>query len=77
MEEQQKKKKRKKIHEVDLETDIRYRGPLSDRSFKILGWLCLALSQIVMLFNLVSGIAPGCTDSRCPSHTAVFLQQNA
>ena len=58
MEEQKKKRKRKKLHEVDLEKDIRYRGPLSGRGFKILGWLCLALAQLVLLFSLVSRFAP-------------------
>ena len=52
------KKKRQQIHEFDLSQDIRYRGPLSYRSFKILGWICLAISQLVLLFNLVSKAAP-------------------
>ena len=35
----------KKQRKFDTEHDIRYRGPLSYRSFKILGWICIALSQ--------------------------------
>ena len=46
------KKKRVRIHETTLENDIRYRGPLSSRHFKILGWLCLVLGQILMIVRL-------------------------
>lgn len=55
---QKEKKKRQQIHEFDLSQDIRYRGPLSYRSFKIFGWICLAISQLVLLFNLISKVAP-------------------
>ncbi len=56
--EKEAKKPRQKIHEFDLSQDIRYRGPLSYRYFKIFGWICLALSQLVILFRLISNIAP-------------------
>ncbi len=46
------KKKRVRIHETTLENDIRYRGPLSSRHFKILGWLCIVLAQVVMIVKL-------------------------
>ena len=32
--------------------DIRYLGPLSYREFKILGWLCLSCTAVVMMMNL-------------------------
>ena len=46
------KKKRIGIHESTLENDIRYRGPLSCRHFKILGWLCIVLTQVAMIIRL-------------------------
>ena len=46
------KKKRVRIHETTLENDIRYRGPLSSRHFKILGWLCIVLTQVAMIIRL-------------------------
>ena len=52
------KKTRKKLHEIDLEQDIRYRGPLSYRGFKIMGWLCIAVSQLVMLLTFASRFMP-------------------
>ena len=45
-------KNRKKLHETDLEKDIRYRGPLSYREFRIFGWVFLALSQVAWLLSL-------------------------
>ena len=46
------KKQRVGIHETTRENDIRYRGPLSPRHFKVLGWLCIVLSQVAMLVRL-------------------------
>jgi len=40
--------RRRKLHEISLKDDIRYRGPLSYQGFQILGWLC-----IVLLFEAV------------------------
>ncbi len=48
----QEKKKRVRIHEATLENDIRYRGPLSFQHFQILGWLCIAISQLAVIFAL-------------------------
>ena len=48
-----KRRKRIKLHEVSLEEDIKYRGPLSYRHFRIFGWLCIALSQVVMLIGII------------------------
>ena len=43
--------KRRKLHEYSAENDIRYRGPLSYQGFQILGWLCIALSQVVVVMT--------------------------
>ena len=50
--------KRNKLYEISLEQDIRYRGPLTYRHFKILGWLCIACSQVVFLLTLAGKAAP-------------------
>ena len=41
-----------KLHAVTLEQDIRYRGPLSYREFKIFGWACIILSQVIVMMTL-------------------------
>ena len=46
------KKVRVKIHEATLENDIRYLGPLSSAHFRVLGWLCLIVAQVVVLVRL-------------------------
>ncbi|MBP3729215.1 MAG: hypothetical protein J6H18_02965 [Lachnospiraceae bacterium] len=48
----EKRRKHRKIHEITPENDIKYRGPLSYRHFKILGWLCIVASQILVLVKL-------------------------
>ncbi len=61
MEQQEQKKKKKKrtgIHSLTLESDIRYRGPLSSREFKIIGWLCIVLSQVIVMMKLGGRISP-------------------
>ncbi len=50
--EKKKKKRRRQIHEVTAENDIRYRGPLSYRHLKILGWFCIIISQIAVVEQL-------------------------
>ncbi len=47
---------KKKLYEVDLDKDMRYRGPLSYRHFKILGWILLAVSQIAVLLGVAAKI---------------------
>lgn len=59
MEETQEKKKRRKLHEISLEQDIKYRGPLSYRYLKIAGWVCIAASQIFVLISFFNNIRPG------------------
>lgn len=51
-------KKRIKLHEATHENDIRYRGPLSYQHFMALGWLCLAVSQMVVVMKLGGRINP-------------------
>jgi hypothetical protein len=45
--------KKKKLHEVDLSSDIRYRGPFSYRSFQIFGWICIVLSQVALWMGII------------------------
>jgi len=46
------KKRRKKLHDVSLEKDIKFRGPLSYRHLKIIGWLCIAAAQAKLVLSL-------------------------
>ena len=55
-------KKEKKLSRMTAEKDIRYRGPLSYRAFKLLGWACIVLSQVVVLLTLESKLDPTMTD---------------
>ena len=38
--------KRKKLHEIAIHEDIRYRGPLNYQHFQMLGWLCIVLTVL-------------------------------
>ena len=38
--------KRKKLHEISIQEDIRYRGPLNYQHFQMLGWLCIVLTAL-------------------------------
>ena len=38
-------KKRRLIYEVTPENDMKYRGPLSPRHFKIIGWAMLLIAR--------------------------------
>lgn len=44
--------KRKKLHEVSIQDDIRYRGPLNYQHFQIFGWLCIVLSVAAVMLSL-------------------------
>ena len=46
---------------MTAERDLRYRGPLSYRAFKILGWACIVCSQVVVLLTLESKLDPTMT----------------
>ena len=66
----------KKQRKYDTENDIRYRGPLSYRSFKILGWICIALSQVVVLLTLEARMDPGMADALQTPTTVLNLLSN-
>ena len=51
-------RKRKKLHEISLDTDIKYVGPLSEREFRILGWICLIFIQISILMRAGVSLNP-------------------
>ena len=70
--------KQKKLRKYDTENDIRYRGPLSYRTFKILGWLCIALSQVAVLLTLEARLDPSMTDAlRTPTMVLNLLSNMA
>lgn len=54
-----KKKGRVKIQDVTPENDIRYRGPLNFQHFQLLGWLCIAISQVAVILHLGAKLDPG------------------
>ena len=56
-------RKEKKLARMTAEQDIRYRGPLSYRAFKLLGWLCIILSQVAVLLSLEARLDPTMTES--------------
>ena len=49
---------KKRLYEVSPATDIKYLGPLSERDFRILGWICLAFAQVVNLMSIGKTINP-------------------
>ena len=53
------KKRRLKIHETTLENDIRYLGPLNSQHFKLLGWLCIVISQVAVIVKMGGRLDPG------------------
>ncbi len=50
--------KRKKLHEVSLEDDIRFRGPISFQGFQVLGWLCIVVTFAMALLNIARSLDP-------------------
>ena len=52
------RRKRLKFYDTENRKDMRYRGPFSYRVFKILGWLCLAASQVLVIYNTWMRINP-------------------
>ncbi len=52
-------RKRRKLHEISIGEDIRYRGPLNYQSFQILGWLCIVLSAVLVLMNQAGKLDAG------------------
>lgn len=53
------KKRRLGIHETTLENDIRYLGPLNSQHFKLLGWLCIVISQVAVIVKMGGRLDPG------------------
>ena len=49
-----KKRGRLRLHEASALNDIAYRGPLNYRFFQILGWLCIVVSQVVVMTSVGS-----------------------
>ena len=52
-------RKHRKLHEVVIHEDIRYRGPLSYVGFQILGWLCIVLSVAALILKLGGNLDEG------------------
>ncbi len=50
--------KRRKLHEVSLEDDIRYRGPISFQGFQVCGWLCIVMTVVLALLNMARNADP-------------------
>ena len=48
------RKPRQRWHERTADRDIRYRGPLNYQHFQILGWLCIAATQLVLILGLAN-----------------------
>lgn len=42
-------KKRRSIHEITAENDMKYRGPLSYRHMRIIGWVAMICAQIAIV----------------------------
>ena len=66
----------KKLRKYDTENDIRYRGPLSYRAFKILGWICIALSQAAVLLTLGTSLDPSMAEVLGMPTTVLNLLSN-
>ncbi|MBR4576746.1 MAG: hypothetical protein IKO25_06030 [Clostridia bacterium] len=56
-------RKRRKLHEVSIHEDIRYRGPLSYQHFQMLGWLCIVLSVIPAMIQIGARMDEGLKNS--------------
>ncbi|MBQ6347091.1 MAG: hypothetical protein IJI71_06625, partial [Clostridia bacterium] len=52
------KRRRVKLYERGTHDDIKYRGPLSYRAFQIIGWICLVVTQAVVLATVASKANP-------------------
>ena len=42
----------KKLHEISVTDDIRYRGPISYQGFQILGWICIIAPMVNLILSL-------------------------
>lgn len=57
-----------KIHEITSENDIGYRGALSYRHLRIIGWICFALGEIGMFMSIAMKI-----NEALPASYPVFI----
>ena len=48
----QEKRRIKKLHEITVADDIRYRGPLSYQGFQALGWACIVASVLRLILAI-------------------------
>ena len=51
--------KRKKLHEVNIQDDIRYKGLLNYQHFQMFGWLCIVLSVLSGMLTLGAKLDEG------------------
>ena len=49
---------KRKLHEISMIEDIKYRGPFSEREFRIMGWICLAFTQVSFFMKIGQTINP-------------------
>ena len=52
------RKKKRKFYEFTPENDIKYRGPLSYRALRILGWMFFMVSLVGIIWNVVGKVNP-------------------
>lgn len=52
------RRRRVRLYERGAHDDIKYRGPLSYRAFQIIGWICLVVTQAVVVITIASKANP-------------------
>jgi len=52
------RRRRVRLYERGAHDDIKYRGPLSYRAFQIIGWICLVITQAVVVITMASKANP-------------------
>ncbi len=52
-----KKKEKLKRTEITLENDIKYEGPLSYRSLRIIAWFAIIIAQVAIIINLNANLS--------------------
>ena len=51
-------KTKTKIHEINSTNDMKYRGPLTYQHFRMIGWVLIALAQVMALYMLGESLFP-------------------
>ena len=59
----------KKLHEIAISDDIRYRGPISYQGFQVLGWICM----IAPLVNVILALSFSTDPQKLENSQALFL----